>query len=95
MSWKFSDPPNAAVFTTWPIIRGDDWIGLVSRDAQDGDWQFLSIKGNDVSEIAIISLRQAIELDPTLIELADLPVGWRARRDSKGGTWRRDPNPGR
>jgi hypothetical protein len=82
--WKFLDPPNVAVFTIWPILRGEDFIGIVHHDAEDGGWQFLSSsKPFSTADAAIVSLRNVAELDPTIVELADLPLGWRARRASK------------
>jgi hypothetical protein len=31
--------------------------------------------------------------DPTLLELADLPEGWRAWRERVGAPWQRAPEP--
>jgi hypothetical protein len=57
MSWKFSDPRDMAVITTWPILRGDDWIGTVYLNVDDGAWQFLGLSGaGDVSEAAVVGL---------------------------------------
>lgn len=90
MDWKFSDPRNTAVFTTWPILRGEDWIASVTHDAEDGAWQFLGASGaTGVSAAAIIGLDEIAELDRSIVELADLPLGWRAWRESKGAAWHR------
>jgi hypothetical protein len=85
MTWKFADPLNVAVFTIWPILRGEEFIGEVRHDAEDGDWQFLSrTRPFLMEEAALVTLRSMVERDPTLVELADLPLGWRAWRLAKG-----------
>ena len=38
----------------------------------------------------VIALHEAVELDPSLLQLADLPVGWHAVRDSPDDPWRRE-----
>jgi hypothetical protein len=79
-----------AVITTQSIIRGEDWIGLVSRDAIDGAWQFLPLsEGPDLSSASVVSLKNIATLDASVIELSDLPMGWRAWRSSKGAPWQR------
>jgi hypothetical protein len=88
MTWKFADPPNVVVFTIWPILRGEDFIGVVYHDAEDGSWQFLSRSTPfSLSDAALVSLRNVAELDPSIVELADLPLGWRAWRPSKEDPW--------
>ena len=90
MVWKFSDPENVAVVTTTSIVRGEDWIGLVCRDAVDGGWQFLPYSGApDVSSASVVSLREIATLDASVVELSDLPMGWRAWRSSKDLQWER------
>lgn len=91
--WKFSDPPNVAVIVDRSIVSGEEWIAHVSHDADDGAWQLHTSKGAVANEAdaMLISLRKATQLDPSIIELADLPLGWRAWRDAKDSTWHRAP----
>ena len=90
MVWKFSDPENVAVVTTQSIIRGDDWIGLVTRDSSDGAWQFLPFTGApDVASASVASLKNIATLDASVLELSDLPMGWRAWRSAKEAPWQR------
>jgi hypothetical protein len=90
MAWKFSDPENVAVVTTQAIIRGRDWIGLVTRDAADGAWQFLPITGApDLALVSVVSLKNIVTLDASVTELADLAFGWRAWRTTKEALWQR------
>ena len=91
MSWPFSDPPEVTVFTSRDIVERGNWIHFVGHDADDGAWQFLSINGAPESELdaRLMLLRNIVELDPTLREVADLPLGWIAWRNAKGAEWKR------
>jgi hypothetical protein len=87
---KFTDPENTAVVTTKKIIDGTANITLVSHDAKDGGWQFLE---NDLlpeeENAAVVGLKDIVALDGSVEELADLPRGWVAKRDSIGSAWQR------
>jgi hypothetical protein len=90
--WPFAEPENLAVFTLKRVIRGESPILLVSHDEDDGGWQFLDGAEAAVEDAAIVSLREMTRIDPSLLGLADLPVGWSARRSSPAAPWRRiDP----
>ena len=90
MAWLFDDPPNLAVFTTKSIAFGQQPVLLVTHDEEDGAWQFLPSGGaGHEKDAALVSLRSMIERDSTLAQLADLPVGWRAWRESRDSTWQR------
>jgi hypothetical protein len=90
MTWPFDDPPDVAVFTTKSIVFGRQPVLLVSHDEKDGAWQFLPREGAcHVKDAALVGLREMIERDGTLAELADLPVGWRAWRKSPDSPWLR------
>jgi hypothetical protein len=44
----------------------------------------------DVTEDGrVIAMSEALEIDPTLRALADLPPGWTARRERVGSKWER------
>ena len=94
MSWLFNDPPNVAVFTTKMIVAGEQPVLLVTHDDDDGAWQFLPLKGElDERNAAVVSLREMIERDGTLAQLVDLPLGWRAWRQTPNDPWRRERCP--
>ncbi|MEV5028014.1 hypothetical protein MRBLPE1_003634 [Paenibacillus sp. LPE1-1-1.1] len=86
-SWPFEDPENAAVITTHKIMKRQSPILYVSHDDDDRMWQFLD--GGDVSETEarILGLKEVIDIDPSLIQLADLPMGWVAWRETKFNQW--------
>ena len=56
----------------------------------DGDWQFFGSTDGTLENAKIVALREAVELDPSVLQLADLPVGWHAVRDSVKSTWKRE-----
>lgn len=91
MSWPFSDPDNILVFTSKDIIDSGMWIYYVSHDADDGAWQFHSASGppKAESDARVVLLRNMVARDPTIANLADLPLGWCAWRESPDAAWRR------
>ena len=58
------------------ITKGGAWIQRVTHDADDGAWQFHPEGGTDESEAAVVGLKTITQLDPSILELADLPLGW-------------------
>ena len=87
--WPFADPKNVAVITLKAIAKGGSPILHVAHDAEDGAWQFLD--GSTVSEenASVISLEEITRIDPSVMELADLPLGWYAYRLTANEPWRR------
>jgi hypothetical protein len=75
--WKFQDPPNVAVITTMRVLNGG--------------WQFHNNEPGplDESDAKVVSLQNMVRLDPSIAELADLPLGWYAQRDSRNSPWKR------
>lgn len=90
--WPFDDPPNVAVITVCQVMSGSAWIGYVSRDKDDGTWQFLPLSTVSPSEAdaVVVALKEVVEIDATVIALSDLPPGWHAWRDRKAGPWHRE-----
>lgn len=87
-SWLFPDPPGTAVISLKRIVQHGHPILYVSHD-DDGAWQFLD--GEDVSteDATVLSLSSIVKLDPTLVELADLPSGQKAWRRTQCSPWQR------
>ncbi len=44
-------------------------------------------------EIICVCLSQIVEIEPSVVELADLPAGWWAIRESPGSPWIREKIP--
>ena len=80
--WPFADPEETEVVTLDRIVRRESPILLVSHDADDGGWQF--VDGDQVFEEngEVVLLGEIAQLDPTVLELAELPAGWHAWRPS-------------
>jgi hypothetical protein len=90
--WPFDDPENVATMIVRQIVHGGQPILLVSHDAEDGMWQFLTGGPVQMADAMIVGLREVHELDPTIGELADLPLGWTATRPAVGQPWQRQPS---
>jgi hypothetical protein len=89
--WPFDDPPNVAVITIRRVISGGLPITYVSHDEDDGAWQFLVLEPAppQMSEAMLVGLASIVRLDPTILELADLPIGWCAWRRGQTEQWQR------
>jgi len=85
--WPFEDPENVAVITIYKIMKCESPVLYVSHDDEDGMWQFLD--GSEVREedACILSLKEMINIDPSLIKLYDLPLGWIAWRETQNSEW--------
>lgn len=85
--WPFEDPPNVACFTTWRVLDAIEPIVYVSHDAEDGAWQFLPESGAIEELAAVVGLAEMCRKDPSLLQLARLPLGWRAERSEVDAPW--------
>lgn len=85
-NWKFPDPPHTGVYLSKTVQNGTESITYVSHDADDGAWQFL---GDSMSHSGgvLSCFHHPIDNDPSLVELADLPLGWYAERAKPGEPW--------
>ena len=86
---EFKDSPNTSVFTTKFVLDDNKTITYVTHDNEDGSWQFFSDdKFENFSEVAkIVGLKEIVKIDSTLLELADLPLGYYATRKHKTDKW--------
>ena len=93
--WKFEDPPNVAVISDRSIFSSGDWIAYVSHEDDDGSWLFYSSDNRDWDErdVMLVGLREVVQRDENIQELADLPEGWHAWRSSKSSPRQRAKSP--
>jgi hypothetical protein len=91
-TWKFPDSPHAGAFVSKAVDSGNEPITFVSHDAEDGVWQFLGGSMSDTGGV-LVYLHHPIDRDPSLLELADLPLGWYAERNRIGDPWIRRRRP--
>ena len=87
--WPFSDPCNVATLTVRQVIEEEAPILFVTHDADDGSWQFLTGERPHEEDGRVVALQTILAIDPSIAYLADLPVGWRARRSRPGVSWSR------
>ena len=99
MAWNFPDPPDTGVYTTRQVFDEGALLSLVSHDP-DGDWQFLH-DGDDDNEgelrneddLIYVHFAHIVDRFPEIRQLADLPIGWMATRETAGEPWVRAPQP--
>jgi hypothetical protein len=87
--WPFEDPENVATMTVRQLFHRGQPILLVSHDADDGMWQFLTGGPVEMADAMIVCLSNVYRRDPSIGELADLPMGWQAWRSAAGEPWQR------
>ena len=87
IDWPFHEGKNRSAITTRQVLEGHP-ILLVSHD-EDGDWQFVCGTTDDEEDGRVVSLKEILKLDGSIAELADLPVGWEASRDTPEKPWQR------
>jgi hypothetical protein len=87
--WSFDQPRNCATLTMRQVLDGSEPILLVSHDSDDHAWQFIGITDASVADAQLVCLEEIVGLDPTVLEVANLPPGWQAFREKVGGSWSR------
>ncbi len=90
-SWVFADEPSLGVLSLRRIVIDKSSSVLAVFRGPDGSWQFLD--GGELSEddAAVVGLKEMVDFDPTLVQLAALPPGWSAFREEVGGAWYVEP----
>ena len=84
---KFADDLNTAVFTTKYILDGASPILFVFHD-EDGYWQFSAhVIDLPDEDYRIVALEEIINLDKTVLEVADLPYNMKASRSDRMSPW--------
>ncbi len=89
--WPFEDAPNVVALTVRQITDGTAPILLVSHDADDGMWQFLTGGHVSMSDALLVCLKNVVAMDSSVKDLADLPLGWQATRENQLSPWSRYP----
>jgi hypothetical protein len=90
-NWPFADAPDTACITTRQVLEEGYPILLVTRDSEDGMWQILCGTTSNTDDARVIGLGEALKIDPSLAQIADLPLGWRAWRENRESTWQKAP----
>ena len=88
--WPFKEPAESRVHTTRFVLDKDLPI-LVVLHHRDGGWEFVCGTTDKRRDAREIMLGEVVELEPRVREIADLPTGWRAFRDSPEAPWIQEP----
>jgi hypothetical protein len=88
-AWPVDASPDAVCVTLRSVLDGTKPVLLVSHDASDGTWQMLTGDAFAADETRRVSLSGMVAHDARLLEVADLPLGWLAWRESPTAAWNR------
>jgi hypothetical protein len=88
-AWPFDQPQNCAVLTLRSIVFDGQPILYVFHDPNDHGWQFLDGRPIDMAHATLVSLKEIVNRDSSVLELADMPPGWSATRATSSSPWRR------
>jgi hypothetical protein len=91
-AWPFDQPRDCAVLTTRQVLEREEPILHVTHDSDDHGWQFIGSSKGTRENAKIITFHEAVDLDSSILQLADLPIGWHALRDSPRHAWMREPH---
>jgi len=86
--WPFDQKPNVAAITTRQVLEGHPILRVVHY-TDDHSWAFTCGTTDDDSDGRVIRMDEALEMDGSLVSVADLPPGWGAWRESVGRAWQR------
>lgn len=86
---QFKESANTAVFTTKFVVNDNKPITLVRHDADDSTWEFFSDdKFDDFNNVAmVVGLGQVVKIDSSVLEIADMKLGYYAHRKTKEENW--------
>lgn len=86
---KFKDLPDTAIFTTKFIIEDHKKITFIIHDIEDSSWQFHSYYYfKDIEVARLITLEEIIQIDPSVLKIADMPEGFYATRNDQMSPWK-------
>jgi hypothetical protein len=89
MNWPFDQAENVAAITTKFVLEEGLPILRVTHFLDDHSWAFTCGTTDNTEDARMISMAEAVEIDPTIAEVADLPPGWEASRETKNSHWER------
>ncbi len=90
-AWQFFEPPGTTVLTQRRVLAGQPVL-FVQHDEQ-GYWYFFDdpkAPYGSCLEPVLVPLERLASLHPGVQELADLPAGWQAWRDSPEQPWEKE-----
>ncbi|MBE6841906.1 MAG: hypothetical protein E7510_03630 [Ruminococcus sp.] len=85
--YPFSERSGMLVFTCTHVLEDNKPITFVTHHFDDNNWQFSCSSTHTDADAVIITIGELCELDPSLEELCDMPVGHFAKRKNKNAKW--------
>jgi hypothetical protein len=86
---KFKEIPNTAILTTKYVIEDKSPVVHVYH-YNDGSWQFNGSEiGLNDKDYRVIALSETLEIDASVIELENMPLGFEAIRLTADHPWNR------
>lgn len=92
--FPFSERRELLVFCCTHILDGDEYVCLVNHHFDDNNWVFLCNCEHTDLDAVIVSIGELCDVDSSLEELCDLPVGHCAVRTDKNAPWEISRIPG-
>ncbi|HEX6287581.1 MAG TPA: hypothetical protein VFZ66_00245 [Herpetosiphonaceae bacterium] len=86
-TWTFTEPQATVAITSQRVIRDGAPILFATHAIEDGTWLFLDARLIDAEDEITVELGTLARHDPTILDLARLPLGWHARRRSVAEPW--------
>jgi hypothetical protein len=88
MSKQFPDKLTTAVIVTKWVMHRYEPILYVFHHEDDGMWEFTGkTQGIEDDDYNVIRLDEVISLEPDLLDIADLPLGYKAVRRRARDPW--------
>jgi hypothetical protein len=88
-TFRFAEPENTACIVCDHVLDKQRPILYASHDKDDGAWQFMCGQSDHTeSNAKVISLKNANEIDQTINDLFEMPLGVAAERETITSKWR-------
>lgn len=86
--FNFDEEENVVCIACDHVINKEREILLVTHNADDGQWGFLCGQSDHkITNYKLISLKEVIEIDNSVNEIYNLPLGYGAERNSRKTRW--------
>jgi hypothetical protein len=85
--WLFAEPKDTIATTSTRIIDEGQPILFAAHGVEDGRWLFLDAMVIDAEDEMAVELGELAQRDPSILDLAELPPGWQAQRQSIEAPW--------
>lgn len=88
-AWPFDQAENVAALTTRQVLSEGLPVLSVVHYSDDHSWAFTCGTTNNTDDGLIVGMGCIVDMDRSLMEVADLPPGWGACREAVGASWDR------